>query len=259
MARTSLELLHIPYSPWSERARWALDCRGVRYRARAYQPLLGEPALRVRLRRARGAVTVPVLFTPEGTYADSLDIARYAAAHGAGPDLFPAGRDADIVAWNALSERALAAGRALSLRRVLEDEEALRELVPKRLRPVLGPLGRLVAAQGVRRTLRKYAHLLAGDDPRAVLDSALNELRQELDRPLDAAGEPRLLLAQAGFSYADITMAQPLAFVTPPATHLRIGRANRRAFTDPELALRHADLLAWRDALYLRFRPTRDA
>ena len=26
------ELLHIPYSPWSEKARWALDARAITYR-----------------------------------------------------------------------------------------------------------------------------------------------------------------------------------------------------------------------------------
>jgi hypothetical protein len=44
------ELLALPYSPWSEKARWALDVRGVPYDYRRYQPVLGELALRVKLR-----------------------------------------------------------------------------------------------------------------------------------------------------------------------------------------------------------------
>ncbi|MCC6623619.1 MAG: glutathione S-transferase N-terminal domain-containing protein [Deltaproteobacteria bacterium] len=256
MAKPTPELLHLPYSPWSEKARWALECRRVPYRSRVYQPLLGEPELRLRLKRARGLVTVPVLFTTAGALTDSLEIARWASERGEGPDLFPRGADPEIFAWNALGERALAAGRVLSLRRVLKDRAALGELVPRRLRPVLGRLGAVVAAQGVKRTLRKYADVLGGEDPTAVIDGVLAELRRGLgDAPVDASGAPRTLLA-SGFSYADITMAQALGFVSPPETGIRIGPANRAAFTDADLASRHADLIAWRDALYRRYRAT---
>jgi glutathione S-transferase len=47
------ELLALPYSPWSEKARWALDVRGVPYRYRHYQPLLGELGVRRTLRKYR--------------------------------------------------------------------------------------------------------------------------------------------------------------------------------------------------------------
>ena len=55
------ELLGLPYSPWSEKARWALDVRHVPYRYRVFQPLIGEPALRFKTRRWTGTVTVPVM------------------------------------------------------------------------------------------------------------------------------------------------------------------------------------------------------
>src|SRR5215470_17956798 len=118
-------LLHLPYSPWSERARWALDARQVPYRRVTYQPLIGEPRLRLQLRKLRGTVSVPVLFTDRrGVLADSFDIACFADAHGAsnGVRLFPGDADSDakIARYNQASERALAAGRVLALRRVLE-------------------------------------------------------------------------------------------------------------------------------------------
>lgn len=254
MARASLELLHIPYSPWSEKARWALAARGVSYRSRIYQPILGEPELRWRLRRLRGPITVPVLFGAGEARADSFDIARYAASVGAGPELFPPGSEAAIAAWNALSERALAAGRVLSLRRTLADDEALREMLPKRLRPVLGKVGVKIADQGVRRTLKKYAPTIGAEDPEAVLCAALDELRRALGpAPVGPDGAPRHLIGDA-LTYADISAAQALAFVTPPTSGLRIGRANREAFTQAAIAARYGDLLAWRDALYARHR-----
>src|SRR6185369_10337053 len=70
------ELIGIPYSPWSEKARWALDVRRVPYVSRLYKPLVGEPMLRLALRRWRGAVSVPVLREDNGRMlADSLAIA----------------------------------------------------------------------------------------------------------------------------------------------------------------------------------------
>ena len=255
MAKTSLELLHISYSPWSEKARWALESRRVAYRSRHYQPLVGEPELRWRLRRVRGPVSVPVLFGPPAPIADSYDIARYAAQHGEGPDLFPAGSEPEIARWNALSEQGLAAGRVMSLQRVLHDEAALIEMVPKRMRPVLGRAAPKVAAMGIRRTIAKYADRVGGDDPFVVMCNVLDALRQGLEQAGDpGSGEPRTLLGEAGFSYADIAMAQVVAYVVPPTSGLRIGDANRRNFGDPELVARYPDLVAWRDALYARYR-----
>jgi len=249
----SIELLHIPYSPWSEKARWALEARGVPYRSRYYSPLLGEPELRIRLRRPRGVVSVPVLFTPAGPLADSLAIARHAAASGSGPDLFPAGSEAAMGRWVALSEDGLAAGRKRSLERVLASPEALREMVPKGLRSVLGPLAVKIAAAGVRRTLKKYgSHRLV--DPVATLRAVSGELRYALGRIAAPADDGPKTLLPTGFSFADIAIAQALAFVSPPSSGLRIGPANREAFTDPEFAPELADLIAWRDALYLRYR-----
>ena len=249
----ALALLHIPYSPWSEKARWALEARGVPYRSRTYQPLLGEPELRIRLRRARGVVSVPVLFTPEGPLADSLAIAHYAAKNGSGPDLFPAGSEAALDRWCALSEDGLAAGRTRSLGRVLTDRKALLEMVPKPLKPLLGPLAPKIAAHGVRRTLRKYGSDRR-PDPVSALRSILGELRHSLNKLAPPADFGPKTLVASGFSFADIAMAQVLAFITPPVSGLRIGRANRAAFTDEKLASEFPDLIAWRDALYLRYR-----
>ena len=54
-------LIHLPYSPWSQKARWALDHHGIAYRTQKYLPMLGEPYLRWRTGRWRRRATVPVL------------------------------------------------------------------------------------------------------------------------------------------------------------------------------------------------------
>jgi glutathione S-transferase len=245
------ELLGLPYSPWSEKARWALEARGVPYVSRPYAPLIGELALRRKLGRWRGPVSVPVLTTDDGeAIADSTAIARWADGRGAGPALFPAVHAAAIERWIARSEAGLAAGRGLSLRRVAGDREALREMVPRKVRGLIGPLAPAVGGFGIWRTLRKYG--AAGIDAAghaAALAGVLDELRAAIG---GRAGAATLC---GGFTFADVAMAQVLAFITPPAFGLRLGAASRRGFTDPDLAARYADLLAWRDAIYDAHRP----
>lgn len=236
-------LLQLPYSPWSERARWALDARGVEYTQRRYQPLLGELELRRRLKRWSGPVSVPVLITDEGAIGDSVEIARWADAHGSGPTLFPSD---EVVKWASRSQAGLAAGRAVSLTRVLAMPDAIDELSPPWARK-LGGVGRAVTRVGVARTRRKYGGSARTDaQHQADLEAVLDELRAAL------GGRATIL---ESFSFADIAMAQVLCFVAPPdRKYVKLGKANASAFGDPELAKRYADLVAWRDALYARFR-----
>jgi hypothetical protein len=56
-----LELTAIAFSPWSEKARWALDHHRCDYRELAYEPIVGEYVLRWQMRRPFGRLTVPVL------------------------------------------------------------------------------------------------------------------------------------------------------------------------------------------------------
>jgi glutathione S-transferase len=251
------QLLGLPYSPWSEKARWALDARHVPYESVVYAPLVGELGLRRRLGRWSGTVSVPVLFEDDGhAIPDSTAIARWADRHGDGPVLFPKELEAEVDRFSTLSEEALDAGRRLSLARMLADDAALREMVPKGLRGVLGPLGPGVAAIGIRRTLRKYrANQVDAKVHEAALARVLDQLRAAIasaEAGTDASSARTLL---GRFTFADIAMTQALAFVKPPRFGLRIGEASRRSFTDPALAERHADLLAWRDAIYEAHRP----
>jgi glutathione S-transferase len=234
-------LWQIPYSPWSERARWALEAASIDHERKSYQPILGELSLR-RLRNDGKPASVPVLVVDDAVIADSADIARWAASDG------PLRPDGDDRAFDELFERGLAAGRVLGLRRVLADRDALLEMVPPWLR-MIPPLAAAISAMGVRRTLAKYRSA-DPDEARRTLRSALEILRERLAAAPD--GEPRTLCGR--FTTADIAMSQVLAFVRPPDKGLRVGPANRRCFHDPELAAEYPDLLAWRDALYARYR-----
>jgi glutathione S-transferase len=72
------ELVTIPISHYCEKARWALDRAGVRYRERAH--LQGIHVLAAR--RAGGGSTVPVLVCGERVLTDSAEIVAFADARG---------------------------------------------------------------------------------------------------------------------------------------------------------------------------------
>jgi len=244
------ELLQLAYSPWSERARWALDAEGIRYRKKAYLPMIGEPALRVRLRRATGPVSVPVLFTDGGAVEGSWDIACHAAAHGgrdADASILPPALRADIAVWQANGEVLTAAGRSLLLLSLVGNVPALRESVPRPLR-ALGPIADLLAVRAATFIREKY------EPARFSSESALAGMRTAL-RALRAAIGKNEFVVGGRFTYADIAMATSLQVVVPVSEeHIRLGPATREAWTNPALAAEFPDLIAWRDRIYAQHR-----
>jgi glutathione S-transferase len=216
---------------------------------------VGEPALRVKLRRPFGKVSVPVLTTDDGeVLSDSFDIARWADGRGDGPRLFPSEHEAKIRRFVELSERGLAAGRALSLERILEDDAALSEMVPGAVRRALGSIAPRLGAFGVRRTLRKYGgHRAESEQHRRTFLGVLDEIRAALgtERAV-ASGAVATLLGR--FSFADVAVAQVIVFVAPPPSGLKLGRNVARVFSDSSLREPYADLVRWRDALYGAYR-----
>ena len=79
-------LITIPISHYCEKARWALDRTGVRYREQAHLQLIH----RLAARRAGGGRTVPVLVCGERVLAESADIVDEADANAPqGQRLYP--------------------------------------------------------------------------------------------------------------------------------------------------------------------------
>ncbi len=243
------------FSPWTQKARWALEHCGLAFDYREYTPTLSEPALRWRLRQWTGAVSVPVLMVGRQAVRGSWDIARHAAAT---VDDNRLGDFAAIAAWNQLSELALAEARSRVVRGVLADPIALDEASAAVLpAPLRRPL-RFVARDAARRLDRKYQHLIQPGALRLALDRTRAGLRKD--------GGDYLL---GRFGYADIAMAVVLEAVAPIArTEPPLGPATRRCWSDAALAEEFADLLAWRDRLaaspvttysQLRGRSMRDA
>ena len=243
-----LTLVGLSYSAWTEKARWALEHHGVRYRFIEYLPMLGTPFLRLKARRFRGPLSVPMLFDGEMIVEDSFSIARYAERLGSGQKLFGSDQIAQIEHFNRLSEQGLAAARALITRRVLRSPQALEENLPRQVPGFLRALSRPVARMGAEYLMRKYGFGADSDETSTLrLTGVLDALEGAL-----AKSAPYLL---GRFSYADIAAAVVLNMVMPlPPPHFRSGPANRDCWTSSDLAYRYRTLVEWRDTLYAEHR-----
>jgi glutathione S-transferase len=240
-------LVQLNYSPWSERARWALDHHGIAYRTVEHVPFLGEVRLRRIVGKRSGRATVPVLLDGATAITQSWDIARYADRVGSASKLIPAEREEDIRCWADLADEASSQGRALVVAALLASEAALDEGLPFPVPNWLHPLMRPVTRFGLRWFARKYDLT-----PRAAAEIEDN-MRPALERLRAAVGKSRYLVGT--FSYADIAMATLLQGISPVGSgYIKLGPATRRAWTRPKLEADYADLVRWRDNLYLEHR-----
>jgi glutathione S-transferase len=246
------KLVTLYLSPWSERARWALDHHGVEYRVVQHIPVVGERRLRRLVGRDKPRATVPVLLAEGEVLSESWDIGRYADRVGKGTPLIAPEHEAAIRTWQSLADRAMSAARGRIVARTIASDAALDESAPpgtpRWARGLLRPASRLA----MRLFGRKYGVDLDDEHgPTHAMREALGELRRGL------AGGGYVLGA---FSYADIVLATLLQGVSPVADrYLRLGPATRRVWTHDALALEFADLVAWRDRLYDSHRARRAA
>lgn len=246
----TLELVVLHVSPWSERARWALDHHGLAYRLVQHAPFLGERKLRRLVGTTDGPVTVPVLVADGVVIPQSWDIVVYADRHGAATTLIPSDKEAAIREWVREVDEASSHGRALVMRAMLASPAALDEShspqVPKLLRPLLRPVTRY----GSRWFARKYGlDLEAVAEHEAVVRKLLGKLRAAV------ADGPYLL---GSFTYADIVAATLLQGIAPVGDeYIRLGPATRAVWTRSEIAGEFVDLIRWRDELYREHRRRR--
>jgi glutathione S-transferase len=238
-------------SPWTEKARWALDHHRVPYRYREHTPLLGEPALRWRTRgRARGTrATVPLLIDQRERIGDSDAIARYAEQRGAGESLFPAEHRDAIEAWQRDVEATMHGARVLVAQALLDSRDAQVEMLPPQ---IPGPL---------RRPLRSLAHAGAGfiarkhdAGPERIAESlrALTQFAERTRAQLDG----REHLVGERLTWADIGAAMVVnGFSGGVPGRFKKLPASAQTWTRAELVEQFADLIAWRDRLYAKHRP----
>jgi glutathione S-transferase len=203
-------LITIPISHYCEKARWALDRAGVRYRERAHLQLIH----RVVARRSGGGATVPVLVCGDRVLAESAEIVDEADARAA-PDrrLYP--------------DDPVAAAEVRALERGFDER--------------LGPQGRVWMYNGLRgrrdlalgygctgvpawerRVLRlaypalmRAINRLLDVTPATAARSEL-EVRAIFDAVAERLGDGRPYLCGERFTAADLTFAALAAAVLMP-------------------------------------------
>jgi glutathione S-transferase len=240
------KLISLRVSPWSERAKWALDHHGLEYEVVEHQPVLGERRLRRIVGARKAKATVPVLVADGDVFPDSWDIALYADRVGRGTRLVPDEHRPAIEAWLSKVEDAMSAGRALSVGAMLESPEALDAaavVFPRWLRPAMRPVTRRVTRMFANKYGLRFDQREANEEKVRV---GLRELRARL------GGKAYMLGA---FSYADILATSMVQGISPVSDRfVPFDPATRKAWTKETLAAEFADLVAWRDGVYEKHR-----
>lgn len=240
------QLFGLKYSPWTEKARWALDHYQIDYDYIEHIPIFMNPLIRLRTLNFTGKLTVPVLADHLETYRNSFEIARHADRAGSNSTLFPKTKGLDIESWDNHSNDALNSARILVTLKTANDstarKEAIAPMVPEPFLDIMEPL----ADAGIMYFKVKY-DIAEGDatEARDNLRDVLLLLRESLKNDY--------LLNE--FSYADIAMSVVLQAVKPLSTsYLDVGPGTRRAWSEPELADEFSDLVEWRDMIYRKHR-----
>jgi glutathione S-transferase len=241
-------LYGLAQSPWTEKARWALDHHRVSYRYHEHVPLLGEVFLRLKARkRPRGTrASVPLLVDGGEVFTSSLAIARHAERVGRAAPLFPAGDDEEVERWAAVSDRIIDVGRAQVLHGLRASREARREALPSF---IPGPLRGALAPMATSASWFLGAKYQVPRDPEAMANAELRPRLDEVRRALDAG--PYL---RGGFSFADLAIAASLQALRPREGSA-LGPATRAIWANEAVAVEYKDLLAWRDGVYAKHRP----
>jgi glutathione S-transferase len=240
-------LWHLKVSHYNEKARWALDYKGIPHVRRAAMPGR-HPAI---ARRLTGGKTFPVLVLDGEAIGDSTRIIEALERRYPEPPLYPAEPDARR--------------RALKLEDFFDEE--------------LGPFDRLLAVDAALPSSQLFFGMFTPDLPRSrrVVASALYPLvRRQVIKQFgitkDSLAAARAKIAAAGdrfraelqpsgylvgdrFTVADLTAAALVApIVAPEQFPYPQPQRDHPLFAELRDALRDAGFLDWAKEIYARHR-----
>jgi glutathione S-transferase len=226
---TTLELIELNPSPYSERVRWVLDIKGVPYRRTPYVPLASEEEHA----RRTGIRTALVLIVDGEVIGDSDHTVDWLEARHSSPALVPGDprRRAQLRAWELFATEVLA---------------------PAARHVMIGPF----KAMNVQPLADHFASNYHWKAEKARVDRLLRTALPELAAAVAAAP----YLVGDAFTRADLTVAALLtpALGLPPDDLFAIDAGTRQMFgmpfgADPSLA----PLRDWRDRIYRSHRGRR--
>jgi glutathione S-transferase len=226
----ALRVVELYPSPWSERLRWVLDAKGVRYERTQYQPIADEEAHR----RTTGLATAPVLFADGAIIGDSNAAVDWLEETLPAPPLVPsdARLRATVRAWEVAAAETMAPAARLV---------KIGQWKASNLQPIADHFA------------TKYGW---SPDVEARAGALLRRFVSDLARAVERSP----YLVGDGFTRADLTVASMLATVVgvPGDDLFQLDASFRPLFGLPlgdEPAF--AALRPWRDGIYRRHRGRR--
>jgi glutathione S-transferase len=240
-------LWHLKVSNFNEKARWALDYKGVRHVRRAVVP--GKH--HVVAKRLTGGRTFPILVLDGESLGDSTEIIAALERLRPEPRLYPADPEARRRALELedyFDEELGPYSRTLAVHHMLRDARLFLDAFAPDL-----PGGRRTFARATFPLLRRRVSASMGIDDRAV-GLAFDKVR--------AAGElfkrelsPSEYLVGDGFSVADLTLAALIApIVAPPQFPYPQPQRDHELLEPVRRALAESGLLGWTLRMYARHR-----
>jgi glutathione S-transferase len=226
----NLEVIELYGSPFSERLRWALTCKGAAHARKPFVPIAGEEDHR----KATGIATAPVLLADGKVVGDSNRALEWLERTSPQPPLLPKdpSQRSQVRTWEAFASEVLAPYARLTA-------------IGKFKKLGIQPLADHFAA--------KY-HWSKEAEQRAL--EFLQDVLPDLARATASGG----YLVGDGFTRADLTVASMLAtvFGHPEDELFQLDGAMRPMFgmplgEDPALV----PLRRWRDEMYRRHRGER--
>jgi glutathione S-transferase len=204
---TKPTLWHIPVSHYSEKARWALEYKGVEHDRRT--PLPGAHMLYAEWLTRGGSATLPVLRLDGETYGDSTAIIAALERRSPEPALYPADaaeRQRALELEDFFDEELGPAIRRFVWHEMRTDREGMAEVATNMVPPPLRRFG--PARSGARRFGSTFVKLRYGAADDEAAEAATERVLAALDRleeELESSG--REYLAGDSFSVADLTAA----------------------------------------------------
>jgi glutathione S-transferase len=226
---SSIKLILMYSSPFSERVRWAFTFKGVPYEKKDYRPSVDEEEVK----KLTGQAQVPVLLTNGKIVPDSTAILNWLEDYKPEPALMPATdkERAQVMLWEELvGEVLMPKARLLVIGRVVRADD-----------PGLQKAGDYFG--------QKYQHSqFAEEHAKGTVERVLTVLKHALDG--------RNYLVGDHFTRADLITACSLMLLKPAPDDLFLLPASERPLYMEALAQRpaFAPIFAWRDEMYRKHR-----
>lgn len=237
----------LPYSPWSEKARWALDFHQIDYREENVTPVVDNLKFKFSARRPLKKVTYPILKLSYDYIFDSLEIVKWAEKNMKGKSIIDFADYSKIKKWNDFSDELLNLIRYQTLIKaklnweILPPPIRLSKKTPQFLSREIVKTNKW----GIEFILKKYPV-----EDVYQLDSLIREKLNYLETEL--CGKDYLL---DQFSYADIAVSVCLQLFDPPDLKiLKINPGMKAMFKDNPYIEEFPYLFRWRNNLYQNWR-----